>query len=674
MGRGKGPTRGRPPMGAPGDDGPPFDIGPPGWGPPPPGGWGPPPPDGWPPPPDEWGPPPPGGWGPPPPGGWGPPPPGGWGPPPPEWDPRGPPPPGWGPRGPPPPGWGPHPDDWLPPPEDWGRHPDDWRPPHPDDWRLHPDDWRPPREEWRRLPEDWGPDKPLPPPGWGHPGWGPEGPPEPWGPEPGPPAPVPPVPPPVIPPPVAIPPPDPAAYGAVPPVPPPSCVPPFGFPAYPPPGWSGEPVVEEPMPNPPPDQPEWIKALISAPASEATPGETKKSTDESPVTKTPAADPPAAAATAAAAAAATAPKPKSKPKPDPNKTAKALGLLGKRTFDKPPPGRSTGIISFIGPTFGYIEREDLEKFTFSFDAFFGNPKAMTPGVRVHFTACKEKVREARGVIISLKENEGVIKSDEHGELPFDIKENFSDVEFTAEDVNEEVEFTVITLKTGNRAIRIRRVKEPLLLTLCTATVASSEEAESEGENANGDSDGDSSRSLRGKANVKLDLAPNMKLDTELYEGIVSQPIIEPTPTLPGYPGQIHANIGPVRTNVTFDHRDCGVTLLKNDHVLINLLVDMVTRKRRAANIKPKIPFTFSYTKEKRELVRLVTSGIITYLGAEEGIVNSEEHGELHFDICENFSDTEFNANDIHKEVEFTTGIVSLTETEPHLNLRTGSEV
>lgn len=74
------------------------------------------------------------------------------------------------------------------------------------------------------------------------------------------------------------------------------------------------------------------------------------------------------------------------------------------------------------------------------------------------------------------------------------------------------------------------------------------------------------------------------------------------PHMQGYPGQIHANIGPVKTNVTFDHRDCGVTLLKNDHVLINLLVDMVTGKRRAANIKPKIPFTFSYTKEKRELV------------------------------------------------------------------------
>lgn len=46
----------------------------------------------------------------------------------------------------------------------------------------------------------------------------------------------------------------------------------------------------------------------------------------------------------------------------------------------------------LQPTFGYIMREDLEKFTFSFDAFFGNPKAMTAGVRVHFTACKEKVR------------------------------------------------------------------------------------------------------------------------------------------------------------------------------------------------------------------------------------------------------------------------------------------
>lgn len=52
----------------------------------------------------------------------------------------------------------------------------------------------------------------------------------------------------------------------------------------------------------------------------------------------------------------------------------------------------------------------------------------------------------QGVIMSLTDSEGVIKSDEHGELPFDIKENFSDVEFTTEDINEEVEFTVVMVR------------------------------------------------------------------------------------------------------------------------------------------------------------------------------------------------------------------------------------
>ncbi|XP_037638022.1 uncharacterized protein si:dkeyp-121d4.3 isoform X2 [Sebastes umbrosus] len=742
MGRGS-----RPPMGPPGDNGPPFDMGPPGWGPPPPGGWGPPP--------DEWGPPPPGGWGP-----RGPPPPGGWGP-------RDSPPLGWGPRGgPSPPGWGPHPDDYRPPhPDDWlPPHPDDYRPPHPDDWRPpHPDDWRPPHpDDWRRPhpdyrpphPDDYRPPHPddwRPPPGWGPPGWGPERPPEPWGPEPVPPGPLPPVAPGPLPPvpPVAFPPlppgppPDPAAFGPVsmPPILPSACVPPsLGYPSYPPPGWPGgleqlppQPIVEEVMLNPPPDQPEWIKALISAPGAQSTLGETKKPAEELAVTS--AADP------------AAAPKPK--PKLDPSRTTRALGLLGKRTFDKPPPGRSTGIISFIGPSFGYIEREDLQKFTFSFAAFFGNPKAMTPGVRVHFTACKEKknsliatdvkvapggtenvdteiyeavvsqpitepqpgerqypgqvhvdigplrtnltfdrkdstvtllkndqvlinlltdiVTEKRratnikpkipstfrltdeireeGVIISLNDNEGVIKSDEHGELPFNVKENFSDVEFTAEDVNEEVEFTVLTLKGGKQAIRMRRVKEPLLLTLSAATAAAAATA--------GDEEADDEESfLSPKSGVRQELGVNMMLDPELYEGIVSQTIIEPTPNMKGYPGQIHANIGPCKTNVTFDHRDCSVTLLKNDHVLINLLVDVVTKKRRAANIKPKIPFTFSYTREEREL------GVITFLGPKEGIVNSEEHGELPFDICENFSETNFNTKDIHKEVEFTVAEVN----------------
>lgn len=454
------------------------------------------------------------------------------------------------------------------------------------------------------------------------------------------------------------------------------------------------------------------------------------------------------------------PKPTKIKKPKKTKTiSKPMGLLGKRPVDKPPPGRSIGIISFIGPSFGHIEREDLEKFTFSFTAFFGNPKAMTPGVRVHFTAVNEnntqiatdikvapggtenvdsEIYEAvvsqpiaepapgerqypgqvyvtigqlrtnlsfekkdsnvtllkddhvlmnlltdivtnkrratnirpkipdtftqtgetreTGVILSFKgTTEGLIKCEAHGEVLFDVKENFSDVDFSEEDINEEVEFTVITLRAGKRAIRIRRVKEPLLLTLCSVTtekqeVEEEEEDEDEDENERDSVENPSRRLLPNPKDIPLS---NFELDPELYEGIVSQPIIEPTAALPGYPGQIHANIGPVKTNVTFDHRDCSVTLLKNDHVLINLLIDKTNNKKRATNIKPKIPFTFSYTKEKREL------GIVTKLGPEEGIVNSEEHGEIPFDTKENFSDSEFSSTDIHKEVEFTLAQVKM---------------
>lgn len=46
----------------------------------------------------------------------------------------------------------------------------------------------------------------------------------------------------------------------------------------------------------------------------------------------------------------------------------------------------------------------------------------------------------------MKDTEGTIKSELHGELPFQFKENFSDAEFTSEDINEEVEFTVIEVR------------------------------------------------------------------------------------------------------------------------------------------------------------------------------------------------------------------------------------
>ncbi|XP_076831451.1 uncharacterized protein LOC143476923 isoform X2 [Brachyhypopomus gauderio] len=60
---------------------------------------------------------------------------------------------------------------------------------------------------------------------------------------------------------------------------------------------------------------------------------------------------------------------------------------------KPPPGRSMGVISFVGNNYGFIECEDLKKFSFSFDAYFGNRDHLLPGVKVHFTAVKELGKE-----------------------------------------------------------------------------------------------------------------------------------------------------------------------------------------------------------------------------------------------------------------------------------------
>ncbi|CAL8390687.1 unnamed protein product [Arctogadus glacialis] len=637
-----------------------------------------------------------------PPGEWGP-----YGPPPNEWGPRGPAPHmEWGPRG--TPEWGAPHGPLGPHHPAWGHH--GWGPEGPDPWGPQHPEWGPP------PPGGWGP----PPPG----GWGPGGP------HPDlyyrPPSPDPYRAPP--PPPGFAPPPPPVAYhpAYLPPVEPP---PQAAFPAsYPPPGWT----AEQPMVNPAPEQPQWLKALISVPPTEPPPSSTAAA-------PTPALAPPPVAPVVPVAPAKPAAPSKPKGPPEPERKATPLGLLGKRIFEKPPAGRSTGIISFIGPTFGYIEREDLEKFSFAFKAYFGNSKALTPGVRVHFTALKEKnsqvatdvkvapggtenvgmeiyeavvsqpiqepqpgeklypgqvfttlghlrtnlayerrdsavtllkddqvlfnlltdlvtdkrratnirlqipltyqhTKETRltGAITSITGPKGVITAETHGELTFELKENLSDVDFTAEDVKEEVEFTLHTVRGAKRAIRIRRLKEPLLLTLCTSPPPLP-----------------SPLGARPPARPSAaELGPNVQLDNELYEGVVSQTIIPNSGIVPGYPGQIFANIGPIKTNVTFDKRDCSVTLLKDDHVLINLLVDTMTRKRRAANIKPKVPFTFCYTKEKRE------KGQIHSIAGRTGDIRSEDYEGLPFDVSDTFSDNELGPEDVGKEVEFTVTTVN----------------
>lgn len=76
------------------------------------------------------------------------------------------------------------------------------------------------------------------------------------------------------------------------------------------------------------------------------------------------------------------------------------------------------------------------------------------------------------------------------------------------------------LRAGKQAVRIKRAKEPLLLTLCSS---SSDELENKITN----SEENSFYMPKKKHQASTEVGPNMVLDTELYEGIVSQPIIEP---------------------------------------------------------------------------------------------------------------------------------------------------
>ncbi|XP_056326313.1 uncharacterized protein LOC130239252 isoform X2 [Danio aesculapii] len=58
-----------------------------------------------------------------------------------------------------------------------------------------------------------------------------------------------------------------------------------------------------------------------------------------------------------------------------------------------PRGRSLGVISFIGNNCGFIEREDLKKFSFVFEAFIGKRTLLVPGVKVHFTVVRNLGKE-----------------------------------------------------------------------------------------------------------------------------------------------------------------------------------------------------------------------------------------------------------------------------------------
>ncbi|KAJ8014279.1 hypothetical protein DPEC_G00038610 [Dallia pectoralis] len=235
---------------------------------------------------------------------------------------------------------------------------------------------------------------------------------------------------------------------------------------------------------------------------------------------------------------------------------------GKKTFnDKPPPpGRSQGVISFIGPTYGFIERDDLQKFSFTFDAFLGVQQNMIPGVRVHFTAYKEKAG------------------------------------------------------------------------LCATDVA-------------------------------VPPGGTEEIDSTVLEGFVISAIPVKLLGEKQKHGQVEANIDGKTIALLYTDKDCTITLLKGDHVTLNLLTDLVSQYTRATNIRPKIPNTFQVTGEKREV------GVVMSIKGSSGIIMTENKNSLPFETAENMSRTELTVLD---EVDFT--VVTIKKKEKIIRVRKLNEV
>ncbi|XP_036839151.1 uncharacterized protein si:dkeyp-121d4.3 isoform X3 [Oncorhynchus mykiss] len=124
------------------------------------------------------------------------------------------------------------------------------------------------------------------------------------------------------------------------------------------------------------------------------------------------------------------------------------------------------------------------------------------------------------------------------------------------------------------------------------------------------------------------------------------------------PGQIEANIDGMSRALLYSEKDYTITLFQGDHVMFNLLTDIVTQKIRATNIRPKTPQTFKITGEKREV------GVIKSVKCDSGTIMAANQNNLPFETTENMSLTEFTIMD---EVDFT--VVTIKNKEKAIRVR-----
>ncbi|XP_021436008.2 uncharacterized protein LOC110502366 [Oncorhynchus mykiss] len=427
------------------------------------------------------------------------------------------------------------------------------------------------------------------------------------------------------------------------------------------------------------------------------------------------------------------------PQPDEQKTKvskKDKKSSGKKSYnDKPPPpGRSKGVISFIGPTYGYIERDDLKKYSFTFDAFLGVPKNMIPGVRVHFTAYKEKAGECAtdvsvppggteeidstiiegfvcnaipeqqpgakqkpgqieanidgktrallysekdstitllqgdhvtfnlltdivsqnvratsirpktpqtfkitgekrevGVIMSVKGGSGTIMAANQNNLPFETTENMSLTEFA---VMDEVDFTVVTIKGKEKAIRVRKLK-------CLVTLEDTMEKKVE--------DTAGKDKWKPVAPVEMVLPQRTVVFEDVSTVQHAGTVIKAVPKVSDKKqeqGLLEVWVGGTQKPLSFEAADVltDATMFDGDKVHFNISTNRETKEERAVNVEI-LSETFEESTEQRR------TGVVVQAGELSGTIKCHQSPQLlFFHLTEVMEETKL---DISEKVEFS---------------------
>uniref|UniRef100_A0A8C9STL5 Uncharacterized LOC108918048 n=1 Tax=Scleropages formosus TaxID=113540 RepID=A0A8C9STL5_SCLFO len=337
---------------------------------------------------------------------------------------------------------------------------------------------------------------------------------------------------------------------------------------------------------------------------------------------------------------------------------------------RPPPGRFEGVISFVGSNYGFIERNDLKKFSFSFEAFWGDCAHMIPGVKVRFTLYKDKGKECatdvmiapggteemdseifQGVVTYMcAEKEpfrryvGCIQTNVFGnemELPFEERD--CRVTLLSGDL---VQFCLVTDLVTKR-------KRAARISLRPDTFQSTKETREMGiimsiKDNCGSITSEHLNNLHFETKESLDEVDLNVMDEVEFTVVRTTEKtaeIKNEDTSSSYPGLLVFVLEGKENQLPFGAGDVvsEASMLLGDKVQFNISTNRETKAQRAINVEI-LSDTFQQTKEPREM------GTVLDLRESFGFIRCKQDPQLFFHLSEVMEEIRLNLSD---KVEFT---------------------